>query len=61
MHIWCLWKPEEGIGFPGIGDRPVVSCCLGLVTGPDSSLRTACALTHCSISPFKEGKSYGIA
>jgi E3 ubiquitin-protein ligase NEDD4 len=37
MHTWCLWRPEEGVGSPGIGvtDSCELPCgCWELNSGP---------------------------
>jgi hypothetical protein len=41
VHVWCLWRPEEGVGFPRIPPELKV-----IGTEPGSSGRAASALNH---------------
>lgn len=43
MSMQCLWRPEEGVTYPGPGHKTTVTCHVGAEIEPRSSRRAESA------------------
>lgn len=51
VHVWCLWKSENGVRSPGPGVIDDCQTLLVLRAKPGSSVRVASVVNHRIISP----------